>query len=94
MNTHPEFGTRVRFDLAQGREDGARYRVTVYAPSGTFETAAELVLATGEVRLEGSPAHAETGIERGIVPFAKQILSTHRADPSGHWPRRVLRWRG
>jgi hypothetical protein len=46
------------------------------------------------VRLEGSPAHAETGIERGIVPFAKQILSTRRADPSGHWPRRVLRWRG
>jgi hypothetical protein len=94
MNTHPEFGTRVRFDLSQGTDDGARYRVTVYAPNGTFEMAAELVLATGEVRLEGSPTHTDTGLERGIVPFAKQILSTRRADPSGHWPRRVLRWRG
>lgn len=94
MNTHPEFGTRVRFDLAQVTDDGAHYRVTVYAPDGTFETAAELVLTTGEVRLADALTDAGAGLERGVVPFAKQILSTRRADPTGHWPRRVLRWRG
>ena len=94
MNTHPDYGTRVRFDLERGTDEGARYRVTVYAPDGTFETTAELVLASGEVRLEAAPTAPPAGLDRGVLPFAKQILSTRRADPSGHWPRRVLRWRG
>jgi hypothetical protein len=83
MNTHPEFGTRVRFDLSQGTDDGARYRVTVYAPNGTFEMAAELVLATGEVRLEGSPAHAGHGSRARHRSFRE-------ADPL-HAPRRPQR---
>lgn len=93
MNTNPDYGTRVRFDLERGSEEGARYRVTVYAPDGTFETSADLVLASGEVRLGEALASAAPGLDRGVLPFAKQILSTRRADPTGHWPRRVLRWR-
>lgn len=93
MNTNPDHGTRVRFDLERGSDEGARYRVTVYAPDGTFESVAELVLASGEVRLDEGLRGAPTGPERGVLPFAKQILATRRADPAGHWPRRVLRWR-
>ena len=77
MNTNPEHGSRVRFDLERGSDEGARYRVTVFAPDGTFETAADLVLASGEVRFDEA-ARTHAGLQRGVLPFARQILATRR----------------
>ncbi|MCA9577419.1 MAG: hypothetical protein R3B40_10205 [Polyangiales bacterium] len=93
MNTHPENGARVRFELRATMDAGARYRVTYFTPDGAHECDAELRLADGSVTLSGVPEHAPEGLAKVVTPFAKQILSGRRADPEGAWPRRVLRWR-
>ena len=93
MNTHPEHGMRVRFDLCSGSDDGALYRVTLYSPEGLVELNAALSVADGSVQLADAPAGVPDSLLRTVTPFAKQILSGRRADPTVPWPRRVLRWR-
>jgi hypothetical protein len=93
MNTHPEHGVRVRFQLRQANEDSALYRVTLYSGDQAFEVDAELRVADGAVEIAAPPPAAPENLVRSVTPFAKQILSGRRADPASPWPRRVLRWR-
>ncbi|MCA9536032.1 MAG: hypothetical protein KC593_20235 [Myxococcales bacterium] len=93
MNEHPTNGTRVRFALRSGTDDGATYDVTVFAHEDAFELTATLDASTGKVQLGATAADAPEWLHAGVLPFAKQILSARRAAPTGQWPRRVLRWR-
>jgi hypothetical protein len=93
MNTHPEHGVRVRFELRQATDERALYRVTLFSGDQAIEVDAELRLADGAVEIGGIPPTAPDNLVRSVTPFAKQILSGRRADPAAQWPRRVLRWR-
>ena len=94
MNENPRHGGRVRFDLQESTPTSATYRVTLFAQEATHDGVARLCAETGEVSLLPGESEPPAWLIKAALPFAKQLLNGHRADPEAAWPRRVLRWRG
>lgn len=89
---HPRHGGRVLLEREETRDDGARYRVTLYAPDGAWSALA--TLADGADAFELDPWEGEGEPPAWLADGAHAHLRTlrSRAGRDG-WPRRVLRWR-
>lgn len=90
---HPESGARLLFELSEGGDEDARYRITALMPEAErHEGEGHAVLGTEQVSvvgLEGAPDWVQTLAQR----FLRQIAAGQRKRSQARWPRRVLRWR-
>ena len=86
---HPEHGARIVLSREAAGDDGATYRVTVYAPGGArYETRARI--EGGRVAIEpwDSPPEA------WIATFGGRLLDgLAKKHDGGDWPRKLTRWR-